>query len=269
MDYQQLDVIAVGAHPDDVEIGCGGSLARLVQQGYRVGIVDLTDGEPTPRSTGPEARLAEARLAAKTLGALVRVTLDLPNRRLFDSFESRALLATEFRKYRPRLVLGLGSKTALASPDHYQANLITEAAVFYSRLTKWDEHFGGLAPHTVPSLMYYFLGLRLLLPFEANHVVVDISSTLQTKIEAVACYGSQFAHRPEILDRIRAFNQQQGMAAGFEAGEVMASPTALATRDLMGLVFSLEPKAEPQPLPPTTPPPTTPPPPEIGAEAVE
>ena len=58
---EPLDVIAVGAHPDDVEIACGGTLARLVQQGYRVGIVDLTDGEPTPRSPGPEVRLAEAR----------------------------------------------------------------------------------------------------------------------------------------------------------------------------------------------------------------
>jgi N-acetylglucosamine malate deacetylase 1 len=237
MEYEQLDVIAVGAHPDDVEIGCGGTVASLVEQGYRVGIVDLTDGEPTPRSSGPESRLAEAQRAAKTLGAAVRVTLDLPNRRLFDSFESRALLATEFRKYRPRLVLGLGGKTALASPDHYQANLITEAAVFYSRLTKWDEHFGGLAPHTVPALMYYFLGLRLLLPFEANHVVVDIGATLETKLAAVACYESQFAHRTEILDRIRAFNQQQGLATGFEAGEVLASPTALATRDLMALVL--------------------------------
>ncbi len=61
MEYPQLDVIAVGAHPDDVEIGCGGCLARLAQQGYRFGIVDLTDGEPTPRSPGPEARLAEAQ----------------------------------------------------------------------------------------------------------------------------------------------------------------------------------------------------------------
>jgi len=237
MQYAQLDVIAVGAHPDDVEIGCGGSLARLVQQGYRCGIVDLTDGEPTPRSPGPEKRLAEARRAAEMLGASVRATLDLPNRQLFDTFEARVLLAKEFRKYRPRLVLSLGSKTAQVSPDHYQAKLITEAAAFYSRLSKWDDQFDGLAPHTIPGLMYYFLGLRLLSPFEAHHVVVDISATLETKLAAVASYETQFAHRPEILERIRAFNQQQGLAVGFSAGEILASPTALATRDLMGLVF--------------------------------
>ena len=87
--YPQLDVIAVGAHPDDVEIACGGVLARLAEQGHRVGIVDLTDGEPTPGSPGPEVRLAEARRAADALGVAVRVTLDLPNRRLFDTWEAR------------------------------------------------------------------------------------------------------------------------------------------------------------------------------------
>ena len=92
-----------------MEIACGGTLAKLAQQGYRVGIVDLTDGEPTPGSPGPEVRLAEARAAAEVLGAKVRVTLDLPNRRLFDTFEARVALAKQFRKYRPRLVIGLGA----------------------------------------------------------------------------------------------------------------------------------------------------------------
>ena len=106
-DYPQLDVIAVGAHPDDVEIACGGTLASLADRGYQVGIIDLTDGEPTPGSPDPETRLEEARKAADVLGAR-RVTLDLPNRRLFDCFEARVALAKEFRKYRPRIVIGFG-----------------------------------------------------------------------------------------------------------------------------------------------------------------
>src|SRR5216684_536208 len=85
----QLDVLAVGAHPDDVEIACGGTLARLSRQGYHVGIVDLTDGEPTPLSPGPDVRLDEAKRAGEILGVAVRVNLNLPNRRLFDSFEAR------------------------------------------------------------------------------------------------------------------------------------------------------------------------------------
>src|SRR6201996_4375568 len=97
-----LDVIAVGAHPDDVEIACGGTLARLVRQGYKVGIVDLTDGEPTPLSPGPDVRLAEAERAAEVLGVHVRINLNLPNRRLFDNFESRIALAKAFRRHRPK-----------------------------------------------------------------------------------------------------------------------------------------------------------------------
>ena len=84
----ELDLMAVGAHPDDVEIACGGTLARLARKGYAVGIVDLTDGEPTPHSPGPDVRLAEASRAAEILGVPVRVNLNLPNRRLFDSFEA-------------------------------------------------------------------------------------------------------------------------------------------------------------------------------------
>ncbi|HID76239.1 MAG TPA: LmbE family protein [Planctomycetaceae bacterium] len=235
---QTLDVIAVGAHPDDAEIGCGGTLARLVQQGYRVGIVDLTDGEPTPGSPGPEVRLAEARRAAETLGVAVRITLDLDNRQLMDSPQARVKLARQFRRFRPRLVLGLGHRTPMASPDHYQAMLITEAAIFYSRLTRWDDQFRGLAPHRVPALMHYFLNFRALSPHHPGTLVPDISGTLETKIAAVACYDSQLPpDRRHLLERIRIFNQQQGRAAGFEAGEVLASPTVLGTRDLMGLLF--------------------------------
>ncbi len=238
MDQEPLDVIAVGAHPDDVEIGCGGTLAKLVEQGYRVGIVDLTDGEPTPASPGPEVRLVEAQAAAERLGVHKRVTLELPNRRLFDDFEARLALAKELRRYRPRLVLGLGDRTPMASPDHYQAMLITEAAVFYAKLTKWDEHFEDLPVHVVSAYMHFFLALRSLSPVQLGGIVVDISTTLETKIQAVACYRSQFPpEKHHVLGRIRAFNQQQGMAAGFAAGEVVASPAALGTRDLMGLLF--------------------------------
>ena len=237
--YPQLDVIAVGAHPDDVEIACGGTLARLVQQGYQVGIIDLTDGEPTPGSPGPHVRLAEARQAAAALGVPVRVTLDLPNRRLFDSFEARVALAKVFRRYRPKLVLGMGSETVLASPDHLQTKLITDAAVFYSRLTKWDEHFEKLEVHTVPMLLHYTLNFgALLIPPGEGQIVVDISDTLEKKIAAVRCYETQFPpSKGNIEERVRAFAIQQGTAAGFQAGEMLGSPRVVGTKNLMGLLF--------------------------------
>jgi LmbE family N-acetylglucosaminyl deacetylase len=238
VDDEPLDVMAVGAHPDDVEIACGGTLAKLARQGYRVGIVDLTDGEPTPGSAGPEVRLAEAREAAAVLGAACRATLDLPNRRLFDTFEARVALAKQFRRHRPRLVIGLGARTPLASPDHYQARLITEAAVFYAKLTKWDEHFDSLAPHGVPAFLYAFLAFRSLAPEAPAAVVVDIGDVLDTKLAAIGCYKSQFPPaKQEWLERFTAYARQQGMAAGFAAGEVLGSPTPVGTRDLMGLLF--------------------------------
>src|SRR3982750_3733293 len=106
--WPQLDVIAVGAHPDDVEIACGGTLASLVEAGYKVGIIYLPDGGPTPLSPGPDVRMAEAKAAGEALGVHLRTLLHLPNRRLFDSFEARVKLAIEFRKHRPQLGVGGG-----------------------------------------------------------------------------------------------------------------------------------------------------------------
>jgi bacillithiol biosynthesis deacetylase BshB1 len=233
-----LDVIAVGAHPDDVEIACGGTLAKLAKQGHRVGIIDLTDGEPTPGSTGPEMRLAEARRAAEILGLAERVTLDLPNRRLFDCFEARVALAREFRRFRPRLVLGLGGKTPTASPDHYQASLIIEAAVFYSKLSKWEQYFGELEPYVIPKHLECYLSFRDFVPADRHPIVIDISDTLEAKLAAVRCYLSQFPpSKAHFAERLHAFAVQQGMTAGFAAGETLASPTSWGTRDLMGMLF--------------------------------
>lgn len=236
---EPLDVIAVGAHPDDVEIACGGTLAKLVLQGYKVGIVDLTDGEPTPHSPGPEVRLVEAAAAASALGVQMRVNLDLPNRRLFDTFEARVALAKIFRTHRPRLVIGFGEKTPLASPDHWQAMQITDAAVFYSRLSKWDEHFPGLEVHTVPTQLYFSLPFHSLeLPHSAGHFVVDIADTLPAKLASVLCYKSQFpASKGNIAERVSGIAMHIGMSAGFAAGEFFSTPRTIGTRDLMKLMF--------------------------------
>ena len=233
-----------------MEIACGGTLAKLTKQGYRVGIVDLTDGEPTPLSPGPEVRLAEAERAAKVLGVAKRIQLNMPNRRLFDSFEARVALGLEFRKYRPKLVLGFGEKTPLASPDHWQAMQITDAAVFYARLSKWDEYFEGLPVHTISAHLYYTLAFGALgLPPGGGHLVVDISDTLEQKLEAIRCYETQFPPaKSHVLERVRGFALQQGQAAGYNAGELLASPRTLGTRDLMHFLFGMKPADEPRKL---------------------
>ncbi len=236
---EPLDVIAVGAHPDDVEIGCGGTLALLAAQGHRVGIVDLTDGEPTPLSSGPEERLAEAAAAAQVLGVAHRENLGFPNRRLFDSFEIRVALAKVLRRFRPRVVLGIGDKTPLASPDHAQAVAITEAAVFYSRLTKWDETFAGLPVHTVPHLLTYFLFAGVpSVPHGHFPVVVDIAAHLETKLAAIGCYRSQFPpEKAHVFSRVRAMAETAGIMAGCAAGEVLAGSRMPCTTEPLRMLF--------------------------------
>lgn len=234
MDESKLDVIAVGAHPDDVEIACGGTLAALAGQGYRVGIIDLTNGEPTPRCPDVATRLAEADAAARVLNVAKRVTLDLPNRKLFDSFEARVALAIQFRRFRPSVVIGFGEKTPLASPDHWQAVHITDAAVFYSRLSKWQEHFDGLPEHTIDHQLYFRL---LIEPHDRlsgqNQITMDISQTLDAKLEAVRCYRTQFPEeKAHVFTRIDAAARATGLAAGFAAGESFTLVRPIGTRNL-------------------------------------
>jgi LmbE family N-acetylglucosaminyl deacetylase len=191
--------------------------------------VDLTDGEPTPLSPGPEVRLQEAQEAAKALGVHFRVTLDLPNRRLFDNFECRVALAKVFRRWRPRLVLGIADKTPMASPDHWQAMQITDAAVFYSRLSKWDEHFEGLPVHRIQRQVWYPLGLQTLHhPEGGGAFVSDISATLQVKLDAIRCYRTQFPPGKERVFRlVEGQGRMLGASAGYEAGELLIASTTL------------------------------------------
>ena len=236
---EPLDVIAVGAHPDDVEIGCGGTLARLVEQGYRVGLVDLTDGEPTPGSSGPAERLAEARAAAEALGLHHRETLGLPNRRLFDGFDERVALAKVFRRFRPKVVLGIAAKTPMASPDHWQAAQITDAAVFYSRLCKWDEQFDHLPVHRIDKQVWYPLGFGTsALPPHGGAFVADVTASYAKKVAAVKCYRSQFPPEKERVWRIlEGASLFHGASAGFERGELFLSATTVGTTDFLQTVL--------------------------------
>ena len=130
----QLDVVFTAPHPDDLEIGMGGTIAKMVKQGYRVGMIHMTTGEPTPRGS-EETRREEMRQAAEILEVQVCEIIGLPNRVLMDGPEARYAVATALRKYRPKILVGMAGRTPSASPDHYQAQLITEASRFYSQLT--------------------------------------------------------------------------------------------------------------------------------------
>lgn len=255
-ELDHLDVLAVGPHPDDLEILCGGTLARLVRQGYRVGMLDLTTGEPTPRGT-EEIRAAEAEAARQALGVQVRINAGLPNRELMDTPASRYVLATLFRCWRPNVVISVAGRTPAASPDHHQAHLLIEAARFYSQLTKWDDRFAGTPPYRVPYLVY------VPFPFDAevrhwqSTVVVDITETFATKLQAIACYASQFDETR--LARVKHFisgqNVSVGARCGFAYGEMFALPHPVGTIDLHALMTGGK-GATPAPVPlPGQPPP--------------
>lgn len=234
---EKLDVVAVGPHPDDVEITCGGTLALLVNQGYRVGIFDLTSGEPTPRGT-EEIRAREAETARRVLGVHVRINLGLPNRVLMDEPEGRFRLGTELRRFRPSVLITVASRTPAASPDHHQAHMLSEAGRFYSQLSKWDDRFADTPPFRVPHLVYAPT------PFDAEQrhwhstFVIDITSTMEQKLEAIRCYESQFdADRFEMVKHF--FSGQaaaDGGRCGFKYGELFALPHPVGAPDLMKLV---------------------------------
>jgi bacillithiol biosynthesis deacetylase BshB1 len=247
---ERLDVIAVGAHPDDLEIICGGTLAVLVKQGHRVGMLDLTSGEPTPRGS-PELRRQEAEAARQLLGVQVRINLDLPNRVLMDEPANRFALATVFRRYRPTVLIACAGRTPAASPDHHQAHLLTEAARFYSQLTKWDDRFDNTPPYRVPHLVY------ALFPFDAEQrhwhstFVVDISTTFEQKVQAVECYQSQFddARFGKVRHFLGGYNAHMGSRCGFLYGEMFALPHPVGTTDMVALVRGGHSSAAPVQLP--------------------
>lgn len=179
----QVDYVVVAAHPDDAEIGLGGTILLLKSQGHRVGVVDLTNGEPTPLGS-EEIRARETAEATRKMGLDQRVNLGLPNRSLENSQEARAKLASIFRLWRPRVVFTHHWEDA--HPDHVAASALTDAARFWAKLSKTD--MPG-APWYPPKMLYYFsLHLRSL---PKADVVVDVSAHFDRKLEVLRSYHSQ------------------------------------------------------------------------------
>jgi LmbE family N-acetylglucosaminyl deacetylase len=241
MSQTTLDVVFAAPHPDDLEIGCGGAIALLVDQGYRVGMIHLTNGEPTPRGT-PESRDAEARAAAEVLGVAVCEILPLTNRELMDGPATRYALATVLRRYRPRVLVGLSGRTPAASPDHYQGQLLTEAARFYSQLTKWDDRFGGTSPHRMDHLVYRPIPTAAEPHQYPAQFVLDITSTIDRKLAAIQCYRSQFDG--ERFERLKHFVLStagaEGAQCGYRYGELYALPRPVGTKDFLTLLGAWE-----------------------------
>lgn len=228
-----LDYLVIAAHPDDAELGMGGTIALLLSQGQRVGILDLTDGEPTPHGT-PEIRRGETEAASSILGVSWRENLGLTNRSVQADLAARRLVAEVIRQTRPRVLFTHYWEDS--HPDHVAASELTDAARFWAKLTKSDLRGD---PHH-PQHIYYYFSVHLRLHVRPSFVV-DISNQLEMKMRALECYQSQFVTgrpttTPTFLDSLRDRARYWGWAIGAAYGEPFASREEIGLRSLTELV---------------------------------
>ena len=229
----QLDVLVIAPHPDDAELGMGGAIVKLKAEGQRVGVLDLTSGEPTPHGT-PEIRAAETARASEILELDWRENLGLINRALEPTLDARKSLAEVIRQVRPRWVFAPYWQDA--HPDHWAATELIEAGRFWAKLTKTD--MAG-EPH-YPSRIYNYYCVHLKqVPQPA--FILDISSEWDRKKQAIAAYQSQFVTgRPTtprtFLDSLEIEAAYWGKQIGVAYGEPFTCREPLGLTSLAKLV---------------------------------
>ncbi len=233
-DLPQLDVLAIAAHPDDVEQTCGGTLIRMAEQGYRTGVLDLTAGDMGSRGS-PEIRLREADEAARILKLVWRGNMRFPDARLENNIAARMSLAGEIRRLRPRtLILPYWEAR---HPDHYRACELGFEAAFLAGLRKLDE---ATPPHRPYKVVYSSLYADVRPSF-----IVDISRQFDRRMEALLCYKSQYgAHETaadlfpteeEIRERLAAVARFYGQQIGVRYGEPFVVKEVLRVDDIVAM----------------------------------
>lgn len=230
-----LDILAFGAHPDDLEIGIGGTLARHAHQGCRCGMVDLTRGERASNGTVAQ-RAREGEKAAQVLGVEVRLTAGLPDAYLRVDRDSLHAVVEIIRRFRPRIVLAPYPEDL--HPDHTYAGKLVQEACYLSGLRKYPVPGEAFRPS---GLFYYFLWKTW-----DPVAVVDISPYITKKWQAIACHRSQFSlpedgdletlvNSPIFVNRIRSRDQLFGSLIGVEYGEGLVPEGKIPVKDLLGL----------------------------------
>ncbi|MCD8510710.1 MAG: bacillithiol biosynthesis deacetylase BshB1 [Bacillus sp. (in: Bacteria)] len=228
MNPKRLDILAVGAHPDDVEIGMGGTLARYGSLGFQTAIVNLTKAELSSNGT-VERRQSEAEKAAKVLGISKRIQWSYPDRELLNNKkECIESLVEVIRQYRPRLVFAPYYKDR--HPDHGHCHEIVKEAVFSAGIKRflpnlpWDAYR--------PESLYYYQINGMIEP----DFIVDISGFMETKLKALACFASQFQLgegevdtplNDGFLQRLEGREKIIGNESGVEYGEGFRSEKPL------------------------------------------
>jgi N-acetylglucosamine malate deacetylase 1 len=229
-----LDVLALAAHPDDIEQTCGGTLIAMAEKGYRTGALDLTAGDMGTRGT-PEQRLAEAEVAARHLRLQWRGNMRFPDARLENDISARMSLAVKIRELRPRVVI-LPYWEA-RHPDHYRAAELGYEACFLAGLKKLDEYSEPHRPHKV---IYSALYANVTPSF-----VVDISAQFEARMAALLSYESQYGARgegsdlfpqeQEIRERLGAIARFYGNLIGVRYGEPFVVKEAMQVDDIVAM----------------------------------
>lgn len=240
MSVEPVDVLAFSPHPDDAELGCGGTLAALARRGLSFGIVDLTRGEMATRGT-PEIRAREAREAARILGSRFRETLDLGDGGLRTDRAAELRIVETVRRARPHVVLA--PLPTDRHPDHARAGRLVPEAAWYAGLVKLET---DLPPHRPDQVLYYATYVLVMPTF-----LVDVSATFATKLEALRAYRSQFhdpnSREPEtyvssvgFFDGIEARARTLGRIANVEYAEGFVSNAPPTLVDPVAAFFGYE-----------------------------
>ena len=237
----KIDVLAIGAHPDDVELGCGGTIAKLISEGKKVAIIDLTQGELGTRGTN-ETRAIEAKNAAEILGISARENLKMKDGFLINSEEYQLRIIKAIRTYQPEIVFC--NAVDDRHPDHAKAAKLASDACFLSGLIKIEtEESGKKQEKWRPKQVFHYIQWKNLEP----DFVIDISGFLDKKIESCLAYKTQFydptstepttpISSKSFLDSIAYRAQDLGRLAGVEHAEGFTTEKTLALKNFDGII---------------------------------
>lgn len=237
----KLDILAIAAHPDDVELSCAGTLMVHAAQGMKVGVVDLTRGELGTRGT-PELRDLEAQAAAKVMGLEVRENLGLADGFFRNERTEQLAIITAIRKYQPDIVLANAIDDR--HPDHGRAAKLIADSCFMAGLRKIETSLNGeLQAAWRPKQVFHFLQDR----YHEPDFVVDITPVLERKLEAIRCFSSQFLaakdHEPQtyisgtgFFDSVLYRSKMLGKMVGVEYAEGYTSAKKIGIRNFADLI---------------------------------
>ncbi|EPR69913.1 bacillithiol biosynthesis deacetylase BshB1 [Cyclobacterium qasimii] len=237
----KLDILAIAAHPDDIELACSGTLASHRDKGYSVGILDLTQGEMGTRGT-PEIRLQESDASAKILGLSARENLGFKDIYFQDDLDHQVAIARVIRKYQPEIVLANAVEDR--HPDHGKGGSLASHACFISGLRKLETELDGVSQEPWrPKFVYHYIQNQYLEP----DLVVDVSDYWEIKKESILAFKSQFhdpnsnepesfISSPEFLDFIEARSRELGHKINVKFGEGFTVERVAGVKDLFDLI---------------------------------